>query len=284
MRERSDAVLATANAFLRRFGVDSGKRLSEVLGELGLELHWRSARSYEGALLRIVGAPRGYVILNQNIQLESRRRFTLAHEIGHYLLPSQQGLAEPCAKSKLESWDDGLASPEVEANRFAAEVLMPRTVIAPILSKRPSFDTVQRIATECGTSLTASAYRLTELSSYRVAMVWSETGRARWYQASGEFVRWIRKGSLAPQTFAYDLFRGKPVPNRMERVPASAWLFQKGLSEDAQVLEHSIAVSDSAVLSLLIIDSAIEADEPNCIDELDPNEFSMGRTRWPGKR
>ena len=284
MREKSDAVLATANAFLKRFGVDVGKRLHEVLGDLGLELHWRSACSYEGALLRIVGAPRGYVVLNQDVTLESRRRFTLAHEVGHYLMPNQQELAEPCSKSKLESWDEGLAKPEVEANRFAAEILMPRAVVAPFLARQPSFKTVQEISTACGTSLTASAYRVSELSSFRVAMVWSDTGRARWYQASGEFVRWIRKGPLDPRTFAYDVNRRERARDRMESVPASAWLFASGLREDSQILEHSVPVSDTAVLTLLLIDEAIEVEESGGLDELDPNEFTLRRTRWPEKK
>lgn len=115
-------------------------------------------------------------------------------------------------------------------------------------------------------------------------MVWSETGRARWYHASGEFVRWIRKGPLDPRTFAHDLFRGERARDQMESVPASAWLFASRLREDSRILEHSVPVSDTAVLTLLLIDKAIEVDESGDFDELDPNEFSLRRTQWPGKK
>ena len=47
-----------------------------------------------------------------------RRRFTIAHEIGHYLLPGHDEEACYCAESGGRC--------EVEANRFAAALLMPK--------------------------------------------------------------------------------------------------------------------------------------------------------------
>ena len=38
------------------------------------------------------GIPRGYIVLSSEVQEVRRRRFTLGHEIGHYLLPDQQDL------------------------------------------------------------------------------------------------------------------------------------------------------------------------------------------------
>ncbi len=40
-----------------------------------------------------------------------------------------------------------------------------------------------------------------------------------------------------------------------------------------------------AVLSFLWIDDEIDRDEtPELLDELDPDEFTINRRRWPGKR
>ena len=47
MTEKADPVLAASRAFLKRFGEDSGKRLPEILPEIGLQLHYRPAKSYE---------------------------------------------------------------------------------------------------------------------------------------------------------------------------------------------------------------------------------------------
>src|SRR6266516_3785682 len=157
MMERADPVVVAARVFLERFGEDAGKRLESILPRIGLELHTRDAHTYEGCLLRIKGIPRGYVVLSQGIREIGRRRFTLAHELGHYLLPDQQDLSTPCTKSHIESWDDALAKPEKDANRFAAEVFMPRSVVQPYLREMPKFAHIEIIAQTCNTSLTASA-------------------------------------------------------------------------------------------------------------------------------
>jgi Zn-dependent peptidase ImmA (M78 family) len=287
MKEKSDPVVVAGQAFLKRFGEDCGKRLQEILPDIGLRLHYRNANNYEGALLRMKGVPRGYIVLSRSVLENTRQRFTLAHEIGHYLLPDQQDLSQPCGKAQIESWDETLTKPERDANQFAAEILMPRSVMLPYLRESPRFSHVEQIARACETSLTASAYRLAELSSFRVAIVWSRDRRVRWYKASDEFVRWVRKGQLDPNSFAFDAFEGKAVPPSFESVPASAWLFEKGLRSDARILEHSIPLLGyEAVLSLLFIPEPIEEwdDTGTTLDELDPEEFTLRRKSWPGHR
>lgn len=99
--------------------------------------------------------------------------------------------------------------------------------------------------------------------------------------------RWIRKGELSDDTFAADCFKGKAVPDRLEPVPATAWLFEKCLTDNARIWEHSVALpSCGAVLSLLVMREPVEAqDESDPADEeLDPNEFTLNRRRWPSKR
>jgi hypothetical protein len=285
--EKPDPVLLVSQSFLRRFGNDCGKRLPDVVRKIGLEVVYRPAESYEGALLRIKGVPRGYVVINSGIQEDSRQRFTLAHEVAHFLLPEQQELSSPCQKEKIENWNEKLYRPEFDANQFAAEILMPRELVHTYLRAEPTMESVRSIAQLCGTSLTASAFRLTTLTSFRAAVVWSQKRRVGWYKSSAEFVRWIRKGELSDDTFAADCFKGQTVPDRLEPVPATAWLFEKGLTDDARVWEHSVLLpSYEAVLSLLVMRESVEAQDGSAPaeEELDPNEFTLNRKRWPSKR
>jgi hypothetical protein len=279
--ERPNEIEATVAAFLRRFGDDCGVRLEQTLTDLGLDLQHRDAVTYEGALLKFKGVPRGTIVLSMRIPDAGRRRFTLAHEVGHYVLPSQRDSLQPCSKRSIESWDKSLGLQEAAANQFAAELLMPTNRLRDVIVEPPTFEGVKAIADICGTSLTASASRLSELTSFRMATVWSQAGRVRWYRASADFVRWVRKGDLSPESYAYDAFRGMTPPDGYESVPARAWLFEKGLKEDARILEHSIALTTyDAVLSLLLIAEEIElSDEPDLA--LDPDEFTTKRRRWP---
>ena len=81
--------------------------------------------------------------------------------------------------------------------------------------------------------------------------------------------------------------QGLSVPNSLESVPASAWLFNKGLLEDARILEHSRYLPTyNAVLSWLAIPERIEDWDEAEKDAfgLDPEEFTLYRKRWPGRR
>jgi Zn-dependent peptidase ImmA (M78 family) len=254
-----DLVALVSEAFLRRFGLDSRERLAEIAEEIGIEVLYRPAESFDGALLRIRDAQRGYIVINSRIREESRRRFTLAHEIGHFVLPGQQEVSAPCKQQRIENWDADLYRPELEANRFAAEILMPRGLMAEFVQSEPSLESIRSIAKLCGTSLTASAVRLITLTPHRAAVVWSQDQKILWSKLSEGFVRWIRKGEVRENSFAGQYYRKQSVPDQLAPVPASAWLYEKGLHEGAQIWEQSTGLKRyGAVLSLLVIIEAVE--------------------------
>jgi len=253
-----DLVALVSESFLRRFGLDSRDRLTEIAEEFGIDVLYRPAESYDGALLRIRDA-RGCIVINSRIREESRKRFTLAHEIGHFVLPGQQEVSAPCKQQRIENWDADLYRPELEANRFAAEILMPRGLMAEFVQSEPSLESIRSIAQLCGTSLTASAVRLITLTPHRAAVVWSQDQRILWSKLSEGFVRWIRKGEVRENSFAAQCYRKQSVPDQLAPVPASAWLYEKGLREGAQIWEQSVGLKNyGAVLSLLVIIEAVE--------------------------
>jgi Zn-dependent peptidase ImmA (M78 family) len=64
-----------------------------------------------------------------SIREASRKRFTVAHEIGHFVMPHHRRLKNVCEEKKIESFDLNLNRPEIEANEFAAELLLPTAVL-----------------------------------------------------------------------------------------------------------------------------------------------------------
>lgn len=75
-----------------------------------------------------------------------RHRFTLAHEIGHYLLHSEGVcLSRNSNEVKIKPYLD----PEWQANTFASALLMPKNLIKNL--------TIKQIADECGTSYQAAS-------------------------------------------------------------------------------------------------------------------------------
>jgi len=70
------------------------------------------------------GSPSGYVIIANRMQALVRQRFTVAHEIAHFILHRNEigdGINEDVMYRA-----DGMTGPqETEANRLAADILMP---------------------------------------------------------------------------------------------------------------------------------------------------------------
>jgi IrrE N-terminal-like domain len=286
MREKPDPIAIYAQGFLDTFGVDCGLRLEEMAASIGLTITEVNADSFDGALVRVVGVPRGMIAINANIREQGRKRFTLAHEIGHYVLPGHSASGTACRAMHLEQWTPRIPQPELEANRFAAEILLPRVRIVNEVRREPSLRIVREIAGKSQTSITAALYRVVELSTYPAAMVWSVQGRRSWYKVGREFGRAVELGPIADQSYAFDCFQGRTVPESPEPVPATAWLYEDHLTEGARVWEESLFLPYyEAVLTLLLLRESVddrEVDEQP-LEELDPTEFTLNRKQWPRK-
>jgi len=67
----------------------------------------------------------GYYIITNEAEPKTRRRFTIAHELAHFLLHKEK-IGDGMTENTLYIGDKYLSSEEeVEANRLAADILMP---------------------------------------------------------------------------------------------------------------------------------------------------------------
>lgn len=101
----------------------------------------------------------GYAILVNGKHVEGRQRFTIAHEIAHFILHRNEvgnGIVEDAFyRSSLSS------AQEVEANKLAAEILMPYSLITKVqASKAIAPSDVPRLAKEFNVSEVAMKIRL----------------------------------------------------------------------------------------------------------------------------
>lgn len=281
----ADLANVFAQGFLETFGLDSGKHLAEIAAKIGLTVVEVEADNFDGALLRVPGTNVGRLILNKRIKEGGRKRFTLAHELGHYILPTHADLRSPCQRSDIENWNRQISSVEIEANRFAAEILLPKELLSDALKKAPTFNIIRNLAARFETSLTAASYRFVELSSYRIAVVWCFEQRAIWYRKSEEFGRAVKTGELDERTYAFDCFKRDKIPDQFEPIPASAWLYDDNLKDEAKIWEHSLYLPNyNATLTLLYLKERIEKSsdyDEETEDSLNPEDFTLSRRRWP---
>ncbi len=106
-----------------------------------------------------------------------RRRFTVAHEIGHHLLHSD-GAAVMCRPADVETAQGGERAREREANRFAAELLMPEAMVREA-AHRDGPDPIV-LAGRFGVSDVAMGFRLVTLGYLRALPVDLQAEVDRW--------------------------------------------------------------------------------------------------------
>ena len=101
---------------------------------------------------------------------ENRQRFTLAHEIGHFLLhKGEQVFVDHAFRVNLRGTDAGKAEnpEEIEANLFAAELLMPERFLDKDLKGKKldieSDELIRELSDRYRVSSQALTYRLVNL-------------------------------------------------------------------------------------------------------------------------
>lgn len=141
-----------------------------------------------------------------NIDNEGFQRFSVCHELGHYFLEGH--VDHLFVKNESHSSFAGFVSNdpyEQEADSFAVGMLMPAGPVKRLISRNSvGFPVVQEVASQCKTSLTASAIRYSELTSDAVAIVIS-TGPTIDYCCLSEAMKtlpqltWLRRGGPVPK-------------------------------------------------------------------------------------
>jgi Zn-dependent peptidase ImmA (M78 family) len=236
----------------------------------------------KGAEARLVTfSNRAIITVSTHIIEPGRRRFAIAHEIGHLELHRQTSSIALCVVSDLDQKpleDSAYPQNEQEANIFASALLMPDFLFRPFCQKRaPSFSVIEQLAEHFGTTLTATALRYITFCPERCAVVFSQDRCIRWYKATADFGFHIPvRDTLDPYSLAVEFFDGKSVPDRMETVDASTWLRGKYRS-NAMIKEESRYLPRyNAVLSLLWIHEEIDPDP----DDWDDTETFTRDGRW----
>lgn len=245
---------AYARALSREVGYGCAE-LSQIANKLNLQILEVDAHSFDGALIRAREVPFGQIVIRKSIRELGRKYFTVAHEIGHFLL-QHDATNLVCTQSDIATWVNGPRQAEREANDFAAEILMPVSAVEPIIrDAAPSIQLIERIARIFHTSLSAAAWRYCDLTQEVCAVVWSTDRRIEWAKRSEAFrYPLLHRAPIQPNTFASQCFSGSPGPIQPLPISANLWISTKHPISALQILEQSKALpSYQSVISLLCV-------------------------------
>jgi Zn-dependent peptidase ImmA (M78 family) len=280
-----------ARSLLKRFNITKAVDLYELADKVGLRIKEVDARGFEGALVRVWNRPNGIIAIRRGIRENGRKRFTIAHEIGHYILPGHGKYERACKSENIESWRGGVPHQEVAANRFASELLLPTALVRQVVQVQlASIETARYLSKEFQTSLTAALLKSVEVTEERCCVVMSRNNVIEWAKPNDTFGYYVRRGEkLSTDSLASRLLRDKEEREASGLVPAGAWIDDSRLGANVRIHEDSIFQPYyNSVLTILTINEPLAAADPydqdSLLDELDPEEFTIRRRRWPGRR
>ena len=241
--------------------------VSEVARALDIvEIREAPLKNFEGALVTPPERDLGMILVNSQSSFP-RRRYSIAHELGHFLnlwhRPQNASDGFVCTKADLATpWRRqaaGLARHRVqesEANRFAIELLAPERLIRPFLRGIPDLARALKLSDALLLSREASARRYIELHEAPCGLVFSRDGEVRYVERGAEFPfiacgRGQRLGELPSAQDASGL-------SAHDEVDSRDWLQAPGRRS---LIAQTLHQSGSYAITLLAFDDAGEESE-----------------------
>lgn len=229
-----------------------------------------------------------FIRINTEIRESGRRRFAIAHELGHLLLQEASQFALCTEKDLVPFYTN--SPDELEASAFAAALLMPAKIFEPLCrNANPSLKYVAELGQQFQVTLTAAATRYIQFCPHRCCLVASTNGKIRYHRKTDDFGYFIvPREALDPATYAADSFKGERLPAGMRDVKATAWLEGKRIDSSKTILEESIPMpSYGSVLTLLWIDKDVDqyiAGEDEYDAEQEASDRRWSWNRYPKRR
>lgn len=123
-----------AAELVRRLGLEPPVDVAEVARQYVDVEQALIPGACDGLVLGLNGGRARPLVLLDTRQAQPRTRFTLAHELGHALLPWHFGNTFLCETSRVRLFEATADYDfEPEANRFAAELLVPTSWLNPVI-------------------------------------------------------------------------------------------------------------------------------------------------------
>ena len=261
------------------YAVQSPVPVVEIAQALDIEdVAFGSFDGFEGMLLTDRVRSKGGILAN-NSKGVHRARFTVAHELGHFLMERHELSGDTgftCQAKDLRETRQGRLhqKQETQANRFAIELLAPAGLVENTFSSDPDLKDAQKLRDQLDISLEACVRRLVELRPEPLAAIWSFEGR----------IRYVVRGTRFP------FVTGKPkeqIPKTTQAARAIA-NGSRGFTEfadthalswtsypDLQLYEQTRVTSNGHAVTLLWADlpDDDEADEAGGRNELTEPRF-----------
>lgn len=230
----------------------------------------------DGCAANILGlGNRGVITIDKSSTL-GRKRFSIAHEIGHWVYDRHRGV-NMCKDIDMgSSWSGKSRYNPIErrANVFAAELLLPKDWFISAVSGKPTtFETVADLQVLFKTSLSAAALRLVELGEAPSLLLYFDNKRVlKRFKASSDIdgVLFPHKLLSESTTIWSRLFNDGKSSVASEQVDGDSWI-NHPRAFDLVVSESAIRVRDEILVLVQILNESVLLD---ILADVEKNRYS----------
>lgn len=233
--------------------IPSDFSLEEVAASLGISIKMVTSMGSEGRIL--MKKDSGIISLNSAIKTPHRINFTIAHEIGHFILHKDLAFFSDTHKTLSEWHTKG--PQETQANEFASELLMPSGLYSSkIQEKKLNINLMEEVSSYFGVSRLATFLKYITLGKYPLMVVFIENGIIKWKKFSSDFpFQYLPINSKVPvYTVAGDFFYQNNLETQPEQVDAIEWFpedYKIKYNMDCKLWEQCYPVSENGIVSCI---------------------------------
>lgn len=247
--------LSKAEALLRELGIDRPDQidLEAIAADLGAIV--RYAR-LDGSEARIVGNGERAIITVASGG-RPRQRFSIAHEIGHWVERHGRG-GFLCGKEDISPQNDQTKSAEAQANAFASQLVLPSYLFDPMVAGLPvTLDTADKVGKVFQASLTATAIKMVRSADKPALVVCHSQEQREWFvRGPGVPEEYWPAQELDCETDAFELLYSPDAQGKttVRQAPGARWLTGRG-AFSRTVRVQSVKVADGMIISIVVLDN-----------------------------
>jgi Zn-dependent peptidase ImmA (M78 family) len=244
-----------------------------------------TTQGYEGGLITDECKSEGVILVNAAAQ-RGRRRFTIGHELGHFLIPTHRPRSSGqflCSRDDMRCWsaqeNDAYARMEMEANRFSALLLMPPPKLRTVMGKfgDPDLAHITELAGHFDVSKEPAARAYASYHDHTIAIVVVKDGNVLRMYKHTKFPRiGIANGSPVPRNslFHYAANGGQKI-TEIRQNGAELWLESDWGKRLPTLYEQVFYQQEGFALIMLWVEAGGDDEE-----ERDPEENRTAKQRW----
>jgi hypothetical protein len=181
---------------------------------------------------------------------EGRQRFSLAHELAHWICDRHSG-SFLCAQEDIGPQNAEARTTEAQANGYASQLILPTYLVDPWLENKDAhLEIASALGNDFRTSVTAAAIKMIKRSKKAALIACHNQTRLLWHQRSRSFPSdFFPVRELHCDTEAFDMvFSDKSRMTKIKKEPANRWINGSGVYRlEAQT--QSMRLPDGTILS-----------------------------------